>query len=289
MQQAMGIQSSSADPNNPIPAGLRHRALSRRIRHRTASWSWWETTARTMPFRSIFPACNSSPRAARAAQAVISLPFNADQTGPGPERVDRRGRLRLAGHTAVGQHHRVLQATTSSYTEYRWFADCGSNNSGLRRRTSPWARGWSVRRHRATSSPPPTSTVSIDRGNEPSVNPMQFQLDFSNFPAWPPARPAWRSPRRTAPRRERCPVTRSARTASSAACSATASPATWDKSRWPTSQPGRPGTTRAKHVHCRRQLRPAGDRRARLERHRHDRGRGHWNCPTPTWARTSST
>ncbi len=34
----------------------------------------------------------------------------------------------------------VLQDRTSSYTEYRWFADCGQNDPGRASRTSPWER-----------------------------------------------------------------------------------------------------------------------------------------------------
>ncbi len=74
----------------------------------------------------------------------------------------------------------VLQDTTSSYTEYRWFADCGDNDPPT---GADIAVGTGLIRFGSTGDflSATNSTVTIDRTNEPSVKPMQFQLDFSNI------------------------------------------------------------------------------------------------------------
>ncbi len=74
----------------------------------------------------------------------------------------------------------VLEKTTSSYTEYRWYADCGQNDLGARTdATSPSARARSLFDGQGNFISASNTTVTIGRAQEPSVKPLQFNLDFT--------------------------------------------------------------------------------------------------------------
>jgi flagellar hook protein FlgE len=74
----------------------------------------------------------------------------------------------------------VLQDTTSSYTEYRWFADCGQNSPAS---GAGIAVGTGLIRFGSTGAylSSTNDTVSIDRDDSPAVKPLQFALDFSKL------------------------------------------------------------------------------------------------------------
>jgi flagellar hook protein FlgE len=74
----------------------------------------------------------------------------------------------------------ILQDTTSSYTEYRWFADCGANSPAS---GAEIAVGTGLIRFDSAGNflSDTNDTVSIDRDYTPAVKPLQFALNFNNL------------------------------------------------------------------------------------------------------------
>ncbi len=73
----------------------------------------------------------------------------------------------------------VLQSVSSSSTVYRWYADCGQNDPGNGQQGIAVGTGTVTFNGEGNFVSASNTTVSIGRANEPSVKPLQFNLDFS--------------------------------------------------------------------------------------------------------------
>ena len=127
MQQAMGIQASSADPNNPIPpdsvSGLYPGGY-------VTKGSQLELVGNNGADNAIqinLSGLQFVPTGSATAQS-ISLPFTATQTAQGQSTSADMIAYDSLGMPMSVRITCVLQDTTSSYTQYRWFADCGNND-----------------------------------------------------------------------------------------------------------------------------------------------------------------
>ena len=180
MQQALGIQTISSDPNNPIPddsgsgqppgASVTANGCLQIVGNNGTG------NAVSVGLAGLSLTTNDVP----PQQVSVNLPFTTTQTAVGQSAstdvvvYDSLG-IPLSVHITA-----VLQAETSSYTEYRWFADCGSNDPGPG--SSDIAVGTGVVKFDGQGNLVSTSNsqVSIGRYSEPSVKPLQFNLNFAN-------------------------------------------------------------------------------------------------------------
>jgi flagellar hook protein FlgE len=180
MQQALGIQTTSSDPNNPIPSdattGLPPGASITTDGCLQIVGNNGTGNAVSVGLSGLSLTTDGVP----SQQESIDLPFTTTQTAVGQSAstdvvvYDSLG-MPLSVHITA-----VLQAETSSYTEYRWFADCGGNDPGPG--SSDIAVGTGVVKFDGQGNLMSASSaqVSIGRYSEPSVKPLQFNLDFSN-------------------------------------------------------------------------------------------------------------
>jgi flagellar hook protein FlgE len=180
LQGSLGIQSPpGTDPNNPIPvdsvtgeaAGViitsdgrikivandgspNAVSIGLSAMQLTDATDPSKTTAVSMPFNSIQTAKGSGTTADMVAYDSLGIPLSVRITA-------------------------VLDQTTSSYTQYRWYADCGQNDTGTG--TENIAVGEGVVRFDGQGNfiSASNTTVSIGRANEPSVKPLQYNLDFT--------------------------------------------------------------------------------------------------------------
>jgi flagellar hook protein FlgE len=180
MQQALGIQTTSNDPNNPIPddatsglppgvtvtAGGQLQIVSNNGTGNAVNVGLSGLTLTTT---------GTPPK-----QISVNLPFATTQTGAGQSAstdvvvYDSLG-MPLSIHLTA-----VLQDETSSYSEYRWFADCGNNDPAAGSAAIAVGTGVVKFNGQGNLIASSDSQVSIDRTNEPSVKPLQFNLDFSD-------------------------------------------------------------------------------------------------------------
>ncbi len=180
LQGSLGIQSPpGSDPSNPIPvdsvsglpAGVtitsdgRIKIVSNDgAAEATAiglsalqltSGNPPSTNSVNMPFDSIQSAAGQGTTASMVAYDSLGMPLSVNITA-------------------------VLESRTSSSTVYRWYADCGQNDPG-----SGQQQGIAVGTGTVSFDgegnfvSASNTTVSIGRANEPSVKPLQFNLDFS--------------------------------------------------------------------------------------------------------------
>ncbi|MEI8375016.1 MAG: flagellar hook-basal body complex protein [Planctomycetota bacterium] len=73
----------------------------------------------------------------------------------------------------------VLEERNSSFTEYRWYADCGQNDPGTGQYGIDVGTGTIRFDGQGNFLSSSNTTVAIGRVNEPSVKPLQFNLDFT--------------------------------------------------------------------------------------------------------------
>jgi flagellar hook-basal body protein len=180
LQGSLGIQSPpGTDPNNPIPVdSVTGEAAGVTI---------------TSDGRIKIVANDGSPNAVSiglsAMQLVdatdpskttaVSMPFNSIQTAKGSGTTADMVAYDSLGIPLSVRITAVLDQTTSSYTQYRWYADCGQNDPGTG--TENIAVGEGVVRFDGQGNfiSASNTTVSIGRANEPSVKPLQYNLDFT--------------------------------------------------------------------------------------------------------------
>ena len=112
--------------------------------------------------------------------ANVNLPFNSIQSAVGQGTATSMVAYDSLGSPLSVNITAVLQSVSSTGTTYRWYADCGQNNPG-----SGQQQGIAVGTGTVTFDgqgnfiSASNTTVTIGRSNEPSVNPLQFNLDFS--------------------------------------------------------------------------------------------------------------
>ena len=121
-----------------------------------------------------------------ATTSTVSLPFTPTQSANGQGTTASMVAYDSLGTPLTVNITAVLVSRTSSSTTYRWYADCGQNNTGSRERTSPSARARSASTARATSSrhpirPFPSSKPTIPRSHCNSIS------IFPRSPALPQA------------------------------------------------------------------------------------------------------
>ncbi|MGO8688214.1 MAG: flagellar hook-basal body complex protein [Thermoguttaceae bacterium] len=181
MQQAMGIQTSPGpDPANPIPpdatTGLYPGGSVTVGSQLQFVGNNGTGNAIAIPLSGLQLTTDGVPPTTES----INLPFSAIQQAQGQSASTNVVAYDSLGIPLSVNITAVLQDTTSSYTEYRWFADCGDNDPAT---GAGIAVGTGLIRFGSTGDflSATNSTVTIDRTNEPSVKPMQFQLDFSNI------------------------------------------------------------------------------------------------------------
>ena len=275
MQQAMGIQSSSADPTNPIPpdsgSGLYPGTYIANSEIEIVGNNG-TGNALSIPLSALQFTPTSDPTASQS----VNMPFNTAQQAAGESVSTSVVVYDSLGTPLSVQLTAVLQDTTSSYTEYRWFADCGQNSPAS---GAGIAVGTGLIRFGSTGDylSSTNDTVSIDRDDSPAVKPLQFALDFSSLSGLATNTPSLsvssqdgcapgnvvelpdrlqRSHHRRIQQRHHAPAGRNR--------------------AGQLRQPERSGTAGHEHVQRRRQFRPAGDQCPRQRQCRHDpeRGRG---------------
>jgi flagellar hook-basal body protein len=180
LQQALGIQTTSTDTSNPIPpdstTGLPPGATITSNGCLQIVGNNGTGNAVSIGLSDLTLTTNGNP----PQQDSVNLPFTTIQTAEGQSAstdvvvYDSLG-MPLSVHITA-----VLQDETSSYTEYRWFADCGNADAGPD--SAQIAVGTGLVRFDGQGNLLSTTNtqVSIGRYSEPSVKPLQFNLDFSN-------------------------------------------------------------------------------------------------------------
>ena len=179
MQQAMGIQSSSSDPTNPIPpdatTGLYPGAYVTNSQIEIVGNNG-TGNALAIPLSAL----RFTPTSNATAAQTINMPFSTIQKAAG-ESVSADMVVYDSLGTPLSVHlTAVLQDTTSTYTEYRWFADCGNNapSSGV-----SIAVGTGLIRFDSSGNflSATNDSVSIDRENSPAIKPLEFALNFGSL------------------------------------------------------------------------------------------------------------
>ena len=180
LQGSLGIQSPPGnDPSDPIPndsvTGLAPGVSI--------------TSTGQIEIVSDNGVANSATIASSALQFVptgdsanttsVSIPFNSTQTASGQGITADMTAYDSLGEALPVTITRVLEKTTGSYTEYRWYADCGQNDLGAGQTNIAVGTGTVLFDGQGNFISASNSTVSIGRAQEPSVKPLQFNLDFS--------------------------------------------------------------------------------------------------------------
>ncbi len=179
LQGSLGIQSPPGnDPNNPIPVD-------------SVSGESPGVTV-TSDGKINIVGNNGTPNAVgiglSAMQLIsgnpptttaISLPFNSIQTAAGQGTTTSMVAYDSLGTPLSVTITAVLQSVSSSATVYRWYADCGQNDPGNGQQGIAVGTGTVSFNGEGNFVSASNTTVTIGRANEPSVNPLQFNLDFS--------------------------------------------------------------------------------------------------------------
>ncbi len=180
LQGSLGIQSPPGnDPNNPIPldSGTGQAAgvtvTSNGQINIVSDDGTAEAVSIGLSALQFVPSGNSSNTTA------INIPFNSVQNAQGVGVTAQMTAYDSLGTPLSVTVTAVLEATTSSYTEYRWYADCGQNDLGAGQTNISVGTGTVLFDGEGNFISASNRTISIGRDQEPSVKPLQFNLDFS--------------------------------------------------------------------------------------------------------------
>jgi len=113
-----------------------------------------KTSAVNMPFTSIQSAKGQGAAADMVVYDSLGLPLSVRITA-------------------------VLEQRNSSFTEYRWYGDCGQNDPAAGQQGINVGTGTIRFDGQGNFLSASNTTVAIGRANEPSVKPLQFNLDFT--------------------------------------------------------------------------------------------------------------
>ena len=119
------------------------------------------------------------PASDPASTTSVSIPFNSIQTAEGTGVTAQMTAYDSLGIPLSVTITAVLEKTTSSYTEYRWYADCGQNDLGAGQTNTAVGTGTVLFDGQGNFISASNTTISIGRTQEPSVKPLQYNLDFS--------------------------------------------------------------------------------------------------------------
>ena len=186
LQGALGIQTPPGnDPSNPIPDD----SVSGEAPGVTITTKNSTTSAGCIQIVGDDGTPNSVAIGLSALQLTsgdppttsnVSLPFNSIQSAAGQGVATSMVAYDSLGTPLSVNITAVLQSVTSSATTYRWYADCPQNDPG-----SGQQQGIAVGTGTVSFDgegnflSASNTTITIGRANEPSVNPLQFNLDFS--------------------------------------------------------------------------------------------------------------
>jgi flagellar hook protein FlgE len=180
LQGSLGVQSPpGTDPNNPIPLdsvtgeapGVTITSDGRiKI---VANDGTPNAVAIGLSAMQLIPANDPTKTTA------VSMPFNSIQTAAGDGTTADMVAYDSLGIPLSVRITAVLDQTTSSYTQYRWYADCGQNDLGGGQENISVGEGIVRFDGEGNFISASNTTISIGRANEPSVKPLQFNLDFS--------------------------------------------------------------------------------------------------------------
>ncbi len=110
----------------------------------------------------------------------VSLPFNSIQSAAGQGATTSMVAYDSLGTPLSVTITAVLQSVSSTATIYRWFADCGQNQPGAGQQQGiAVGTGLVTFDGEGNFVSASNSTVSVGRANSPAVNPLQFNLNFS--------------------------------------------------------------------------------------------------------------
>jgi flagellar hook protein FlgE len=109
----------------------------------------------------------------------VNLPFNGIQSAAGQGTTTSMVAYDSLGIPLSVNITAVLESVTSTATTYRWYADCGQNDPGNGQQGIAVGTGTVTFNGAGNFVAASNTTISIGRANEPSVKPLQFNLDFS--------------------------------------------------------------------------------------------------------------
>ncbi len=171
MEDAMGIQEVSPDPNFPIP-GTPGGTITSDSRMQFIS-NMGKLNAVDAP--AVFNLTNNA-----GVTGAVTLPFAVTQEANGVGEAADFVVYDSLGIPLKVRVSTVLESRDGDLTTYRWFADSPDNDPLTGVDTSV---GTGVLTFDGQGSLVSVSeaTVSIDRRNIPSISPLQFELDFSKI------------------------------------------------------------------------------------------------------------
>jgi flagellar hook protein FlgE len=180
LQGSLGIQSPPGnDPNNPIPldSGTGQAAgvtiTSSGQINIVSDDGTSEAVSIGLSALQFVPSSNS------ANTSSVAIPFNSIQTAQGVGVTAQMTAYDSLGTPLSVTITAVLEKTTASYTEYRWYADCGQNDLGAGQTNIAVGTGTVLFDGQGNFLSASNTTVSIGRAQEPAVKPLEFNLDFS--------------------------------------------------------------------------------------------------------------
>jgi flagellar hook protein FlgE len=109
----------------------------------------------------------------------VNMPFNTIQTAVGESTSTEMVAYDSLGNPLPVTITAVLQAETSTETQYRWFATSTSNDPGNGQQGIAVGTGVLNFNGEGNFVSASNTTVTIGRANEAAVKPLQFNLDFS--------------------------------------------------------------------------------------------------------------
>jgi flagellar hook protein FlgE len=180
LQGSLGIQSPPGnDPNNPIPLdSVTGQAAGVTITSNgQINIVSDDGTANAVSIG--LSALQFVPSSDPANTSAVNIPFNSTQTAAGQGVTAQMTAYDSLGTPLSVTITAVLEKTTSSYTEYRWYADCGQNDLGAGQTNIAVGTGTVLFDGQGNFISASNTTVSIGRAQEPSVKPLQFNLDFT--------------------------------------------------------------------------------------------------------------
>jgi len=178
MQGALGIQSPpGSDPNNPIPVDS--------VTKQSAGVTI--TSAGQIQIVSNDGAAEAASVGLSALQLInngtttsVNLPFNKTQDALGQGATTSMTAYDSLGMQLPVTITAVLESRTSTATTYRWYADCGQNDPGAGAQQGiAVGTGTVTFDGQGNFVSASNTTVSIGRATEPSVKPLDFNLDFT--------------------------------------------------------------------------------------------------------------
>jgi flagellar hook protein FlgE len=187
MQGSVGIQQPPGnDPNNPIPldAGTGAKAgasITPDGRIKLVS-NDGTPNAVGIPLSALqwTPASNTpSTSAGTSTTSAVNLPFNQIQAANGQGTSTSMVAYDSLGTPLSVTLTAVLESRNADGTTYRWYADCGQNDNGTNPENIAVGTGTVTFGDNGALIAESNTTVSINRDGEPSINPLQFNLNFS--------------------------------------------------------------------------------------------------------------